>query len=158
MKEREKTCLLVSACLLGTPCRYDGASQENAGVRELLATHPTLCPIPVCPEMAGGLPCPRIPAERQGARVVNRAGVDVTDAYRRGAAHALSLARENGCTLALLKERSPSCGHNRIYDGSFTGKTVIGRGVCCEMLENAGISVFSEEELDALSAALASQE
>ena len=148
MKNAPVTPILVSACLLGTPCRYDGQSRpadlspltQIAGVKL----------IPVCPECLGGLPTPRIPAERVGDKVVSREGQDVTAAYRRGAEIALATAKKEGCRYALLKERSPSCGSACIYDGNFTGKLISGRGVCCETLENAGISVYSEENLDAL--------
>lgn len=145
--------ILVSACLLGTPCRYDGESRPAAGI-ERLGKIDGARVIPVCPECDGGLPTPRIPAERIGDKVVSRVGTDVTAAYRRGAELALATARENGCRFALLKERSPSCGSTHIYDGTFTGKLISGRGVCCEALENAGIRVFSEETLDALIAAI----
>lgn len=142
---KEKTHILVSACLLGRACRYDGESRPHPAVKAL-AAHPDLTLIPICPECDGGLPTPRIPAERVGERVLNRAGEDVTAAYRGGAEAACRTARQNGCRFAILKERSPSCGSHEIYDGSFVGKCKKGRGVCCEMLENAGVSVFSEEE------------
>ena len=148
MKSTKDIPILVSACLLGTPCRYDGQS------RGVDLSHLTAIPgvriIPVCPECDGGLPTPRIPAERVGDKVVSREGTDVTVAYRLGAEKALATAKREGCRFALLKERSPSCGSTCIYDGTFTGKLITGRGVCCETLENAGISVFSEETLAAL--------
>lgn len=151
MKQKEP--ILVSACLLGRACRYDGASRPHPAV-EALAAHPDLTLIPICPECDGGLPTPRIPAERVGERVVNRAGEDVTAAYRRGAELACRTAREKGCRFSVLKERSPSCGSHEIYDGSFTGKRKKGRGVCSEMLEKAGIAVFSEEETELLLATI----
>lgn len=139
--------LLISACLLGEPCRYDGRSVPlPAPVLQDLRRRFEL--VPVCPEQAGGLPTPRIPSERRGARVVNRAGEDVTVFFRRGAEEALRLARENGCKRALLKERSPSCGSGEIYDGSFTGALVPGKGVAAELLIQAGIEVLGESELD----------
>ena len=140
--------ILVSACLTVTPCRYDGKSR-GVDLSQLTAI-PGVRLIPICPECDGGLPTPRIPAERVGDKVVSRTGTDVTAAYRLGAEKALKAARENGCRYALLKERSPSCGSTYIYDGTFTGKLISGRGVCCETLETAGISVFSEETLAAL--------
>ena len=116
--------ILVSACLLGTPCRYDGASKANAAIVALQEGY-TL--VPVCPEVLGGLPTPRPPAERQeDGRIVNRAGADVTAQYQSGAQTALKLARQEGCTMAILKARSPSCGKGKIYDGSFSGKLVPG--------------------------------
>ena len=152
MKAKD-TPILVSACLLGRPCRYDGESRPVAGITRL-GEIAGVRVIPICPECDGGLPTPRIPAERVGERVVSRAGTDVTVEYRLGAEKALKTARENGCRFALLKERSPSCGSTHIYDGTFTGKLISGRGVCCETLENAGIRVFSEEKIDELIAAI----
>ena len=110
--------LLVSACLLGFPCRYDGRAKPHEGVLSLLETH-TL--IPFCPEIYGGLATPRLAAERQGSRVMTEAGLDVTEQYRRGAGEALRLCRLYGCNAALLKERSPSCGHGVIHNGRFDG-------------------------------------
>ena len=148
MKQNAQTPILISACLLGTPCRYDGQSRK-ADITPLTQLVSVRL-IPVCPECLGGLPTPRIPAERVGARVLNREGQDVTEEYRRGAEKALATARENGCRYALLKERSPSCGSTHIYDGTFSGNLIMGRGVCCETLESAGIRVYSEEKIDVL--------
>ena len=110
--------ILVSACLLGCACRYDGASKPHPAILRLARERAV---IPVCPEQLGGLPTPRPPAEIQGERVINREGRDVTAQYRAGAEATLRLAIAEGCTLALLKEKSPSCGSGRVYDGSFTG-------------------------------------
>ena len=118
--------ILVSACLLGTACRYDGRSKADAAVTALLARH-TL--IPVCGEIFGGLPTPRTPAERRGARVMTKDGRDVTDAYRRGAEEVVRLARLYGARAAILTERSPSCGSGEIYDGTFSGTRTAGWGV-----------------------------
>lgn len=139
--------LLISACLLGVCCRYDGKTKPCAQLQELNRRF-TL--IPVCPEVLGGLSTPRVPAERIGSRVLNAQGNDVTAAYQLGAKTALQLAEQTGCRLALLKERSPSCGKGRIYDGTFSGNTTDGNGVCAEMLEAAGIKVFGETQLDEL--------
>lgn len=146
-----KRKLLVSACLLGTPCRYDGESKGSEAVRAL-ASDFTL--IPVCPEVLGGLPTPRTPSERRGENVVTRDGRDVTAEYRRGAALALETALREDVCAAVLKERSPSCGHGEIYDGSFTGARTAGDGVTAEALRARGIPVFGETEIDALRAAL----
>ena len=137
--------LLISACLLGCCCRYDGASKPHPLV-EALARHHTL--VPVCPEQLGGLSTPRPPAERQGHRVVTREGGDVTEQYRRGAEEALRLCRLLGCEAAVLKERSPSCGHGSIYDGTFSGTLHAGDGVTAELLMAAGIPVFGESKLE----------
>ena len=136
--------VLVSACLLGVGCRYDGQSKAYPLLDELCRRHEV---VPVCPEIMGGLPTPRTPAERQGERVVTKNGVDVTAQYRRGAEEVLRLARKLGCTVAVLKERSPSCGSGRVYDGTFTGTLTEGFGVAAEVLRAAGIRVLGESEL-----------
>ena len=136
--------LLVSACLLGAPCRYDGKSKADARVQALVGKYEI---VPVCPEQLGGLPTPRDASERQGSRVVMRSGRDVTDAYARGAQQALALAQRFGCTAALLKQRSPSCGHGEIYDGTFTGTRVAGDGVTAALLGAHGIRVYGEDDI-----------
>ena len=137
--------ILISACLLGCRCRYDGASKPHplAGV---LARHHTL--IPVCPEQLGGLSTPRPPAERRGDRVVTREGQDVTEQYRRGAEEALRLCHLMGCEAAILKERSPSCSCGSIYDGTFSGRMHPGDGVTAELLARCGIPVYGETKLE----------
>lgn len=135
--------VLVSACLLGCPCRYDGASKSGAAV---LALSERCELIPVCPEQLGGLPTPRPSAERRGQAVVTENGIDVTEAYRRGAERALALCRAYGCRYAVLKARSPSCGKGRIYDGSFTRTLTDGSGVTTEMLARSGVIVLDETE------------
>lgn len=136
--------ILVSACLLGCACRYDGGSKPCAAVRALAARH-TL--IPVCPEIYGGLPTPRTPCEIVGDRVLSKDGADRTDAYRRGASEALRLAGALGCRAALLKARSPACGSDEVYDGSFSGTLTAGDGVAAAALSAAGIAVFGEDRL-----------
>ena len=141
--------ILVSRCMLGEPCRYDGRSAPVPELEKLRQAGHVL--IPVCPEVLGGLPTPRSPAERQpDGRVVNRAGEDVTAAYLEGAGRTLALALEAGCTLAVLKAKSPSCGCHEIYDGSFTGRLVPGQGVAARLLEESGVRVVDETELDFL--------
>ncbi len=139
--------LLVSACLLGCSCRYDGRSKPNAGVLALMDKH-TL--IPVCPEQLGGLPTPRPPAERKAGGVFTQSGVDVTEPYARGGEEAVRLARLYGCEGAILKARSPACGKGRIYDGTFTGTLLEGHGVAAQALLEAGFWVVTEEELEDL--------
>ncbi|MDO4812023.1 MAG: DUF523 domain-containing protein [Eubacteriales bacterium] len=139
--------LLVSACLLGTPCRYDGKSKPIAGMERLRERYEL---VPVCPECAGGLPTPRMPSERCGDRVIMRGGADVTAQYQRGAQYALELCRKEGCAAALLKERSPSCGSGEIYDGTFTHTLIPGNGVTAELLKKNGIKVCGESELGKL--------
>lgn len=138
--------ILISACLLGVCCRYDGKSKPHPSVERWREKH-TL--IPVCGEIFGGLPTPRVSAERQGERVVTRDGRDVTAAYRRGAEEVLRLARFYGCQAAVLKERSPACGSGRIYDGTFTGTLTDGWGVTAALLREHGIRVMGESEAEA---------
>ena len=141
--------LLISRCLLGDSCRYDGKSKPlpDETLQALRARYDL---IPVCPEVLGGLPTPRTPSERQGDRVVMKTGADVTEEYRRGAAAALQAAQENQVCAAVLKERSPSCGQGNIYDGSFTGTLKNGNGVTAEVLLNAGFTVYGESEIATL--------
>lgn len=139
--------ILVSACLLGCPCRYDGKSKPNDGVLALMQEH-TL--IPVCPEQLGGLATPRMPAERREDGVFTQEGDDVTAQYCRGAEEALRLVKLYGCTCAILKERSPSCGSGQIYDGSFSRRLIPGHGVTAQLLKANGITVYGESEVDKL--------
>ena len=127
--------ILISACLLGARCRYDGASKLQPWISDLAERHIL---VPVCPEQLGGLPTPRPPAERRG---------DVTAQYRRGAEEALRLCRLLGCEAALLKERSPSCGSGMVYDGTFTGVLTAGEGVTAELLRAQGIPVYGESRV-----------
>ena len=116
-----KEPLLVSACLLGVNCKYNGGNNSLPS-QPLAALEERYRLVPVCPERDGGLPTPRVPSERRGSGVFNREGEDVTAPFRRGAELALETAKARGCRVALLKERSPSCGAGAIYDGSFTGE------------------------------------
>lgn len=141
--------LLISACLLGVECKYSGGSNTlPEETIEKLRTRYRL--IPVCPETAGGLPTPRDPSERLGERVVSCRGADVTAQFKKGAEAALTLARRYGCTTALMKEHSPSCGSGLIYDGSFSGKLVKGDGCAAELLKAAGVSVVGENVTELL--------
>ena len=139
--------LLISACLLGCACRYDGKSKPHPLAVELARRG---LAVPVCPEQLGGLPTPREPSERRADTVVSRSGADVTAQFRRGAEQALHLARLYGCKAAVLKERSPSCGKGQIYDGTFTGTLTAGDGVTAELLTAGGIKVYGESELKKL--------
>lgn len=136
--------ILVSACLIGLHTRYAGDGNSINWITGLAKEH-TL--IPVCPEQLGGLPTPRVPCERVGALVLDKNGDDRTRAFVSGAEMALHAAQLNGCTTAILKQRSPSCGSGVIYDGTFTGARIPGDGVTAEMLKTAGIRVFSEEDM-----------
>ena len=145
--------IAVSECLRGTPCRYDGMAKPNKGARELVKAG-AVC---ICPEVLGGLDTPRSPAEIQGgdgfdvlcgkAKVVNKAGEDVTAQYVKGAEIVLELCKKYGVTEAVLKEKSPSCGCGRIYDGTFSGTLTDGDGVTAELLKENGIRVYGESEI-----------
>ena len=136
--------ILVSACLLGEPCRYDGKSKPCERVITLKNTYNL---IPICPEVMGGLPTPRTPSEICGERVLMKDGRDVTENYNRGAQKALEIARENACTVAILKEKSPSCGSGLIHNGSFDGGLVEGDGITTQLLKQNGIRVLGESEI-----------
>lgn len=154
--------ILVSRCLLGHLVRYDGGAHGPFGLLERWQQEERI--VPLCPEVAGGLPTPRAAAEiagGQGAQVLDGHlpvltldGEDVTAAFVEGAEQALALVAKHGIRLALLKARSPSCGNRENYDGSFTGTRVAGEGVTAAALRRAGVRVFSEEELPAAEAAL----
>lgn len=151
-----KPALLISACLLGEAVRYDGQAKGQSAA-QLAALEQQFELIPTCPECAGGLPVPRPAAEICGgdgkavwqgqARVMTTSGEDVSDAFMRGAQHSLQLARQHGCTMALLKANSPSCGNHRIYNGNFEGKLQPGAGVSSSLLTEQAIHVFNEDEI-----------
>lgn len=148
--------VIVSTCLFGIPCRYDGKSVVD---ETLIKKISAVChPIPFCPEVYGGLTTPRDPAERIGDKVVSNKGKDVTEEYMRGAEECLRLAKMMGCEYALLKSRSPSCGKGTIYDGTFSGKLTGGDGVTAELLMKNGIRVFDSDHAEALLKALSGDE
>ena len=131
--------ILVSACLLGVACRYDGKTKDNPQVVQLAKTH-TL--IPFCPEVYGGLSTPRDPSEIRNGAVYTKNGDNVTAQFEKGAQEAVKLARTLGCTCALLQDRSPSCGVGLIHDGSFTDALVVGDGLAARALMDAGLRVL----------------
>ena len=131
--------MIVSACLAGLPCRYDGKAKPCAEVMELVRAGKA---IPLCPEQLGGLPTPRPPCELLDGRVVDAQGTDRTQEYRRGAEAVLTAARMYGATQALLQKRSPSCGSGWIYDGTFSKKLVQGDGITARLLAENGIQVI----------------
>ena len=133
--------ILVSACLLGVSCRYDGKSKPNENVIALKDRYNI---IPVCPEIMGGLPTPRKASEIQGCQVVMGDGTNVTKEYRKGAEEVLRLCRLFECKRAVLKEKSPSCGCGKVYDGTFSGKLIDGNGITAKLLIENGIEVFGE--------------
>jgi len=136
--------ILCSACLLGVACRHDGKSKVYKKVLDL-ASEEIL--IPICPEQLGGLPTPRNTSEIRGGKVVTEKGVDVTGKFEEGAKQVLALAELFGCSEVILKQRSPSCGSGKIYDGTFSGIIVEGDGVTAKLLKENGISVKTEEDL-----------
>lgn len=150
--------ILISACLLGQPVRYDGEAKtlEHAELDALVAAGRVLA---YCPEVGGGLPVPREPAEIVGgdgfavidgrARVMTRDGTDVSRFFIDGARRALALCREQDIRLAVLTEKSPSCGSGEIYDGSFSRRRLPGQGVTTALLERAGVRVFGQQDLGA---------
>ncbi|MDF9618471.1 DUF523 domain-containing protein [Pseudomonas entomophila] len=154
--------VLVSACLLGQPVRYDGRASGHPDLLQRWQAEGRV--VPLCPEVAGGLPTPRPPAEIPGgqggdvldgqAQVVTVAGEDVSEAFLVGARQALALVRRHGIRVAVLKSGSPSCGNRLTYDGSFTGVKVTGEGVTTALLRREGVLVFSELELDQAAQAL----
>lgn len=140
MKEK----VLVSACLLGVPCRYDGASKPCEKVQSHAQQYDL---IPICPEEMGGLPTPRLPCEIRDGKVIRSDGMDCTEFYLKGARKCLNLAQKNKIKLAILKEKSPSCGSHLRYDGSFSGKMIQAQGITAKLLSEHGIRVISEEEI-----------
>lgn len=143
----QKKRMLISACLLGVACRYDG---RGNGCRRLDELKTLAELVPVCPEIMGGLETPRVPCERKNGGVFNRDGEEKTAAFDRGAQQALKIGAFFDAELALLKQRSPSCGSREIYDGSFSGKCIPGMGVTAQLLMENGYRVFGEEQIDEL--------
>ncbi|EKE01816.1 MAG: hypothetical protein ACD_21C00047G0001 [uncultured bacterium] len=135
---------IVSACLAGVRCNWQGEAKPCAKVIELVAAGKA---IPICPEQLGGMPTPRDPAERSGNRVISISGEDVTDKFKHGTEEGLKIAKLINCKEAILKARSPSCGVGKIYDGTFTKNLTPGDGVFAKMLKEHRIRVQSEEEL-----------
>lgn len=138
--------ILISACLLGLKCRYDGESKP-CDIDKLKEKYEL---IPFCPEIYGGLPTPRDGAEIKGDRVMTKKGKDVTEKYLLGAEEALSICKYLNIKKALLKEKSPSCGTGFVYDGSFTKSLVPGFGITAKKLLENGIEVYGESETDSL--------
>lgn len=136
--------IIVSACLVGINCRYDGGNNADQKVIELVSKG---FAIPVCPEQLGGLTTPRIPAEIIGNKVINKNGEDVTMFFKKGALETLQITKLTNCRKAILKQSSPSCGYGKIYDGTHTGKIIAGKGITAKLLEDNGIKIITEEDL-----------
>jgi len=135
---------ICSACLLGAKCRYDGKGKENEKIIKLSQKEIL---IPVCPEQLGGLSTPREPAEQQGGKVFTKSGSDVTEEFKRGAEEVLKITKMYNIKEAILKQKSPSCGSDKVYDGTFSGKVIKGDGVTTSLLKQNGIKVVTEEDL-----------
>lgn len=153
MKEK----ILVSACLVGQKCRYDGRDKTNEAVFSLRGLYQF---VPICPELLGGLPIPREPSEISGgtgydvlagkSRVVGKSGEDKTSYFMAGAKQTLDLATSIGIKKAVFKSKSPSCGCGEIPDGSFSGKLINGDGVATALLKQNGIEVYTEDDVEKL--------
>ncbi|AVQ20925.1 PF04463 family protein [Fusobacterium necrophorum subsp. funduliforme ATCC 51357] len=141
----EKEKILISACLLGIPCRYDGRDNK---IESLNLLQQQFDFVPICPEQLGGLSTPRCPCEIQGNKVMSKEGKDCTREFQEGAEKSLKLAKQWNIKTALLKAKSPSCGFGQIYDGSFSKKLITGNGLTAALLEKEGIRIFCETELD----------
>ncbi|MBQ2833000.1 MAG: DUF523 domain-containing protein [Clostridia bacterium] len=136
--------IMVSACLLGENCKYSGGNNRSEKVLAFIRGHEVF---PVCPEAMGGLPTPRTPAEIVQDTVINKAGVNVDQAYRLGAKKALEIAKRERIDMAILQPRSPSCGAKEIYDGTFSGRRIPGMGVTAALLKENGFCVVDADEL-----------
>lgn len=142
-----KVKILVSACLLGENCKYNGGNNKNEDVIKLGEKFEL---VPVCPECFGGLPIPRVPSELRDGRAYSKDGEDLTEAFLSGAEQTLYIARECNAGVAVLKENSPSCGFGKIYDGTFSGKKIAGNGITAQLLYDNEIQIFGENEINRL--------
>ena len=136
--------ILVSACLMGQNCKYNGGNNYSEKVMEFVTGHEVIA---VCPESLGGLPIPRVPSEIKDGTVINREGVSVDKEFREGAAKALKIALDNDVDLAILQSRSPSCGTKEVYDGTFSGTKIPGKGIFAQLLADAGIKMLDPEDI-----------
>ncbi len=137
--------ILISRCLMGAPCRYNGERIINIELLSLLEGQKLYF---TCPEVEGGLPTPRSPAEIKGSRVITNLGNDVTESFHIGAEIALERARFKNVDFVIFKEQSPSCGVKRVYDGNFTGTLMEGQGIATKKLTDDGFRVYSEEDME----------
>ena len=139
--------ILISACLVGDNVKYNGGNNKSPLIEKLLEKFEL---VPFCPEVEGGLPIPRHPSEQRGERVVNDIDEDVTDEFEKGAEFAYNICLFLKIKIAVLKERSPSCGVHEIYDGTFSHKVISGMGITAAYLKRKGITVYNEEEIPKL--------
>ena len=141
--------ILVSACLAGINCKYDGKNNENKYVKKLVKEGKA---IPVCPEVLGGMKTPRIPCEiikdKNGKKVINKKGKNHTEEFENGALKTLKIARAVKADTAILKSKSPSCGYGKIYDGSFSDEIIKGNGLTTSLLLKNGIDIYTEKQIN----------
>lgn len=142
-----KTKIIVSACLLGENCKYNGGNNK---CDDIIALAEKFEIIPVCPECFGGLPIPRVPSEIRDGRVYSKTGEDLTEAFLSGAEQTLYIAKEANAPCAVLKENSPSCGFGKIYDGTFSGNKIDGNGITAQLLYDNEIQIFGESQVKRL--------
>ncbi len=142
MSDKKEYKLVISACLCGVNCRYDGKSKPNEEILEIYNRGEAIL---VCPEALGGLTVPRTPCEIQNGKVISKDGEDRTEAYMKGSEKVLEICRKYNIKKAILKQNSPSCGSSHIYDGTFTGKLIPGEGVTTKLLRENGIEVIGEK-------------
>lgn len=142
-----KTKIIVSACLLGENCKYNGGNNK---CDDIIALAEKFEIIPVCPECFGGLPIPRVPSEIRDGKVYSKTGEDLTEAFLSGAEQTLYIAKEANAPCAVLKENSPSCGFGKIYDGTFSGNKIDGNGITAQLLYDNEIQVFGESQVKKL--------
>ena len=135
--------ILVSACLLGENCKYNGGNNFNETIAQLQEKHEVF---PFCPEVEGGLSTPRIPCEIIKGKVIGKDNKDYTEFFLKGAEKALEYSKEHDIHIAVFKQRSPSCGYGEIYDGSFSATVIEGMGKTAELLEKEGIEIFTEKK------------
>ena len=141
--EKDKK-IVVSSCLAGINCKYDGGNNINPKILKLLQEEKIIL---VCPEELGGMTTPRIPSEIVNNKVLSKTGIDVTNEFNKGATEALKIAKSVNADTAILQQRSPSCGSKMIYDGTFSGKLVKGRGVTTKLFSENGIKVLTIDDI-----------
>ena len=137
--------IIVSACLAGIKCRWDGEARPCQRVIDLVKEGKA---IPVCPEQLGGLTTPRIPSEQKGKNCFTKDGKDVTLQFERGAQEALKIALLTKCDKAIFKSKSPSCGIGKVYDGTFSNHLITGEGITAKLFKQNGIKILTEEEIN----------
>ena len=138
--------ILISACLLGENCKYNGGNNYNPAVAEFVKKQDVL---PICPEMMAGMGCPRTPIEIVDGVLMDRNGNNVDAAMREAVVQAMEMIRKENIQCAVLQSRSPTCGVNQIYDGSFSGKLIPGSGVLAQALKDEGYRVIDAEDIKA---------